>query len=96
MCCRPGAKNVQFVQIRVLGIVQIKQSSKSDFFVKNRLTNQNESAIICKLSTSGARVNSGHEKVFKKTFVKPLDKAERLWYNTKAVRTKASAAEIDH
>ena len=36
------------------------------------------------------------KKVFKKTFSKPLDKGEWLWYNTKAVRTKVSAAKIDH
>ena len=87
---------VHSAQNRVAEISQTKQSSKSDFFVKNRLTNPFSCAIICKLSTSGAWLSGYHEKVFKKTFAKPLDKSGRMWYNTEAVRESGSGSIIEN
>ena len=64
---------VHSAQNRVAEISQTKQSSKSDFFVKNRLTNPFGCAIICKLSTSGhaegATTKKGFEN-FSKNFCK--------------------------
>ena len=68
----------------------MKEKSKKVF--ENLLTKRKRRGIINNTSALWERL----KKVFKKTFSKPLDKGEWLWYNTKAVRTKVSAAEIDH
>ena len=66
---------------------------------KKRLTNKNKSAIICKLSTSGHAEGATTKKdfeIFQKTFKKPLDKVEEMWYNTEAVRESDSESIIEN
>ena len=44
-----------------------------------------------KLSTRAAKKKA--PKKVEKTFAKPIDKAEEMWYNSKAVRKRG---ELDH
>ena len=76
---------------------QTAKPSKVEKYWKTPLTKGKRSAIICKLSTRG-HCESGHKvesseksrKSLKKTFQKPLDKNERVWYNSRALRESES------
>ena len=63
---------------------------------KKVLTRESGCDIISKLSERGGGEQGSRKNLKKveKTFRKPLDKAEAMWYNSKAVRKEHS--ELDH
>ena len=65
--------------------------SKVEKVVKNRLTKGERGDIMYKLSTRAVKKESWKKvKKTQKTFEKPLDKADWVWYNSKAVQNAAN------